>query len=181
MCELTGMEVSQRLPLRRSFGRRPKGPSWALRETGARTDRLSAGVHPETEQVIRTYAQGPGFEVTIAPLGDDGRTQIPSAGTLTGVGVLVVQQPNLFGVIEDVAPLAEAAHAAGALLVVSENPTTLGILAGPGALGADIAVGDAAGAGKRRRLRRAPRPDTWPPRAAYIRQMPGPPGGPHDR
>ena len=58
------------------------------------------------------------------------------------MGALVVQQPNFFGVIEDLAPLAAAAHAAGALLVVCQNPMTLGVLDAPGALGADIAVGD---------------------------------------
>jgi len=59
------------------------------------------------------------------------------------VGVVLVQQPNCLGVIEDLKSFADAAHAAGALLVVSVDPSTLGILEAPGRLGADIAVGDA--------------------------------------
>jgi len=54
----------------------------------------------------------------------------------------VVQQPNFLGVIEDLSALASAAHAGEALLVVMQNPMTLGVLAAPGCLGADIVVGD---------------------------------------
>jgi glycine dehydrogenase subunit 1 len=58
----------------------------------------------------------------------------------------VVQSPNHFGVVEDLAPLAEAAHRAGALLVsVCAEPVALGLLQPPGALGADIACGEGIG------------------------------------
>jgi glycine dehydrogenase subunit 1 len=55
----------------------------------------------------------------------------------------VVQSPNFFGCLEDVAGAAEAAHAAGGLAVASVNPISLALLKPPGALGADIAVGEA--------------------------------------
>ncbi len=54
-----------------------------------------------------------------------------------------MQQPNYLGVVEDLEPLADAAHAIGALLVVSVNPAALGLLEAPGRAGADIVVGDA--------------------------------------
>jgi glycine dehydrogenase subunit 1 len=60
---------------------------------------------------------------------------------------VVVQQPNFFGVVEDLSALADAAHARGALLVVSVDPIALGLLAPPGACGADIVVGEGQGLG----------------------------------
>jgi glycine dehydrogenase subunit 1 len=55
---------------------------------------------------------------------------------------VILAQPNCFGVVEDVRAHAEAAHAAGALLVVKLEPTAVGLLTAPGAQGADIVVGD---------------------------------------
>jgi len=60
---------------------------------------------------------------------------------------LVVQTPNFYGCLEDVAAAAEVAHAAGALLVVVADPVNLGVLEGPGKLGADIVVGEGQGLG----------------------------------
>jgi glycine dehydrogenase subunit 1 len=93
-------------------------------------------------EVVRTYASGPGLGIDLLPLEADGRTTVPDPAALAGAGVIAVQQPNFFGVVEDLAALAEAAHAAGALLAVSQNPMTLGVLASPGSQSADIAVGD---------------------------------------
>lgn len=57
-------------------------------------------------------------------------------------GVILVQNPNFFGCIEDFTDLANAAHEKGALLVVSCYPISLGILKTPGAMGADIVTGE---------------------------------------
>ncbi len=60
----------------------------------------------------------------------------------------MVQTPNFFGVVEDLATLAELAHARGALLVVANTePVAFGVLQSPGALGADIVVGEGLGPG----------------------------------
>ena len=55
-----------------------------------------------------------------------------------------MQQPNFFGALEDVGEAARLAHEAGALLVVVADPVSLGLLAPPGAFGADIVVGEGA-------------------------------------
>jgi len=55
---------------------------------------------------------------------------------------IIVQNPNFFGCIEDFTDLAAAAHAKGALLIVSCYPISLGILKAPGTMGADIATGE---------------------------------------
>ncbi|MHC4289381.1 MAG: aminomethyl-transferring glycine dehydrogenase subunit GcvPA [Planctomycetota bacterium] len=57
-------------------------------------------------------------------------------------GVILLQNPNFFGCIDDFTDIAEAAHAKGALLAVSCYPISLGILKTPGAMGADIVTGE---------------------------------------
>jgi glycine dehydrogenase subunit 1 len=59
----------------------------------------------------------------------------------------VIQTPNFYGCLEDVAAAAEIAHAAGALLIVGADPVNLGVLEAPGRLGADIVVGEGQGLG----------------------------------
>jgi glycine dehydrogenase subunit 1 len=143
VCELTGLDIANASMY--------DGPSataeaafMALRETRRERVVSSAGLHPETFEVMRTYAGGPGLSVEALELDAvTGRTVVASPEHLAGAGALVVQQPNFFGVIEDVGLLAEAAHSAGALLVVVHNPMTAGVLEAPGRLGADIAAGDA--------------------------------------
>ncbi len=94
-------------------------------------------------QVVETYAAGPGLEVRRAPLDPVSGSTAPLGQLSPDIGVVLVQQPNCLGVVEDLGALSQAAHAAGALLVVSVDLGTLGLLEAPGALGADIVVGDA--------------------------------------
>src|SRR5262245_17137951 len=101
---------------------------------------LAGGVDPRLAETVRTYGAGPGLPVDqlAAPDGAGGR---PSAFD-ADVAAVVVQHPNVYGVLEDVAAWAEAAHAAGARLIEVFDPTSLGVLAPPGELGADIAVAE---------------------------------------
>ena len=55
---------------------------------------------------------------------------------------MIVQYPNFFGSIEDLAEIKKIAAENGAMLIVSSNPLALGLLQSPGKLGADIVVGD---------------------------------------
>jgi len=116
----------------------------ARRLTGRKRALASLGVHPEYRRVVSTYLAGLDAQLEPLALGRDGRTE---AGPLASdVGCLVVQVPNFFGVVEDIRALAQAAHAAGALLLaVTTEPLAFGLLAPPGALGADIAVGEGIG------------------------------------
>jgi glycine dehydrogenase subunit 1 len=59
------------------------------------------------------------------------------------VAGLVLQYPNFFGCIEDLTELTDAVHAAGGLAIVGTYPVALGLLTPPGAMGADIVVGEA--------------------------------------
>ena len=143
VCELTGLEAAN-ASLYDGPSALAEAAFMALRLTQREGILASAGVHPEAVQVVETYSAGPELEVQMLPLDTaSGRTLLPSEGLPPSVGAVLVQQPNCLGVVEDLAPLAQAAHSAGALLVVSVNPGTLGVLEAPGKLGADIVVGDA--------------------------------------
>ncbi len=100
-------------------------------------------VHPEYRQTLRTYlANLPPEIVTVAH--ESGRVD-PAEITRaidSDTAAVVLQYPNFFGQLEDVAALVEAVHAAGALAIVSFDPISLGILRRPGDYGADIAVAE---------------------------------------
>jgi glycine dehydrogenase subunit 1 len=84
----------------------------------------------------------------------------------------LVQQPNFLGVIEDLSEMARAAKQLGALLVVVQNPMTLGILESPGAAGADIAAGDVQVFGNSLSFG-GPSAGYLACRQEYMRQIPG--------
>jgi glycine dehydrogenase subunit 1 len=105
---------------------------------------VSPFVHPEYRAVMRTYTQGMGLVVT----GDEADTSTGLSDLLDAdTACLVVQYPDFLGRIEDLSSLAEAAQAAGALLVVVADPIALGLLRPPGEFGADIVAGEGQGMG----------------------------------
>ncbi len=107
---------------------------------------VSEALHPEYRQVIGTYMAGLAPEgaqevLTIGYAKDSGATDMDALAGRLGddVAAVVVGYPNVFGVVEDLAALAKAAHDAGALLVTATaEPVSLGILEAPAVLGADI-------------------------------------------
>ncbi|TMC51003.1 MAG: aminomethyl-transferring glycine dehydrogenase subunit GcvPA [Chloroflexi bacterium] len=115
----------------------------AVAHTGRTRVAVSAGLHPETLQVLDTYRRGRGVTIDRIPLGD-GLTLERAARAVLGKqhAALVVAQPNFLGAIESLEPLAEAAHAAGALAVAAVDPIACAALAPPGDAGFDVAVGD---------------------------------------
>ncbi len=102
---------------------------------------LSAAIHPQYRQVVRTYSRG--MDLTL--VGDDGIEYDAQALVEMldeSTALLAVQYPDFFGRIQDWTALGEAAHEVGALFCVVVNPLALGLLKPPGAFGADIVVGD---------------------------------------
>jgi glycine dehydrogenase subunit 1 len=94
--------------------------------------------------VATTSGQGVRFEEVPCP---KGHLAVADLAKYAGedVTALVIQQPNFFGVLEDVDALTDWAHANNIMVIASVNPTSLGILKPPGewgAKGADIACGD---------------------------------------
>ena len=109
---------------------------------------LARGVNPLYRRVVATYCDGPGIRLRDVPA-PEGVLDAEAATKLVGkkTAALVIQSPNFYGCLEDVAAAAELAHAAGALLVVVADPVNLGVLEAPGRLGADIVVGEGQGLG----------------------------------
>ena len=121
-------------------------------------------VHPEYRAVVRTYTQGMGLEIREWEVGDQGVDDETAC--------LMVQYPDFLGRIEDLTPLAEAAHAAGALLIVVADPIALGLLKPPGEFGADIVVGEGQGMGAGLNFG-GPYLGFFATREEYVRKMAG--------
>ncbi len=171
VCELTGLGAAN-ASLYDGPSALAEAAFMALRLTKRESIAVSGATHPEAVQVVETYAAGPGLDVLRLPVDPEtGRTRLPLNLT-PEVGAVLVQQPNCLGAIEDLAPIAQAAHQAGALLVVSVNLGTLGVLEAPGVLGADIVVGDAQVLGNAPSYG-GPSVGFLACTAAHLRQLPG--------
>ena len=106
---------------------------------------LSGALHPHYAEVVRTMAKFTEDEIAGAPPSlaakpdDDGLIARIDENT----SCVVVQYPDIFGRLPDLAKIAEAAHEKGALLIaVNTEPVALGAVKSPGELGADIVVGE---------------------------------------
>lgn len=103
---------------------------------------LSPGLHPQYRAVVHTYERGFNTEVVGEDADLNAGPDALAALIDEDTGIVCVAYPDFFGRIYDYAKLAEAAHAKGALLAVSINPTALGLLKPPGEFGADIVTGE---------------------------------------
>jgi glycine dehydrogenase subunit 1 len=141
MCQLTGLEVAN-ASLYDGASATAEAVLMTLRATRRNRVYLSAALHPHYAQVVRTYLRALGVQIEVLPVGTDGRTEV--AAFSGDPGCVVLQYPNFFGCVEDLAPFASAVHDAGGLLVAATaEPLSLALLRSPGELGADIACGEA--------------------------------------
>ena len=101
---------------------------------------VSAGLNPKTREVLDTYALHHGIELETLPL-KDGVTDL-SVAIFEGVAGVMVQQPNVFGIVEDFTGFADICHENKALFIIDSVASDLAVLKTPGEWGADIAVGD---------------------------------------
>ena len=136
---------------------------------------LSSGLHPHYVETARTMAKFTGDDlVTRAPdlvAETDDNALIASLNGDTGC--VVVQYPDVLGRIPDLAKIAAAAQGHGALLIaVVTEPVALGLLASPGALGADIVVGEGQALGVGLQFG-GPYLGLFGCREKFVRQMPG--------
>jgi glycine dehydrogenase subunit 1 len=133
---------------------------------------LSGGLHPHYAEVVRTLAGMAGDKtISLAP---DVVAEEDIAGAIDGeTSCVVVQNPDFFGNLRDLAPIAAAAHAKGALLIaVFTEAVSLGALKSPGEMGADIVVGEGQSIGNALNFG-GPYVGLFATRARNIRQTPG--------
>jgi glycine dehydrogenase subunit 1 len=137
VCELTGLDVSNASLY---DGATALVEAVTMARIGERTRVLvSEGVDPRLIETLRTYGKGPGYEPEM--FGDsDGSGELPIVGD--DVAAVVVQHPNVLGILEPVSDLFAAAREGGAKAIQVFDPLSLGVLAPPGEVGADIAVAE---------------------------------------
>jgi glycine dehydrogenase subunit 1 len=142
VCELTGMDAAN-ASMYDQFTALAEAASLAIGQTKRSKVLVSKSVHPESRQILTTVARGQNYGVGEIGLSVDVTDLEQLKAELNkDVAAVIVQYPNFFGSIEDLAAIKELAEANGSLLIVSSNPLALGLLQTPGKLGADIVVGD---------------------------------------
>jgi len=171
ICQLTGMEVANASMY---DGSTAMAEAYVMAQRVTRRDKIivADSVHPEYRAVARTYTQHGDAEIVSVGFDDTGRV-----ASITGLddktAAVVIQSPNFFGCVEDVAAIAEQAHAVGALLiVVVTEAISLGLLKPPGACGADIVVGEGQSFGVPMSYG-GPHVGLFATREKFVRQMPG--------
>jgi glycine dehydrogenase subunit 1 len=133
---------------------------------------LSGGLHPHYAATTQTLAHAEGMEIVRQPAAVDAEAAVIAAIDAE-TACVVVQTPNVFGVATDVTAIAEAAHAAGALLiVVTTEAVSFGLLKSPGEMGADIAVAEGQSIGNALNFG-GPYVGLFAAREKLVRQMPG--------
>lgn len=148
ICQLTGMEVAN-ASMYDGATALAEAVIMAADLTKRNEVLLPSSLHPAARQVVDTYLSTLPMEATVVTHdAQTGQAAVAMVDRITDqTACVVVQQPNFFGVIEDLQTVADAAHAKGALLVVSVDPMALGLLETPGACGADIVVAEGQGLG----------------------------------
>jgi glycine dehydrogenase subunit 1 len=144
MAELTGMDISNASMY---DGTTATAEAMMMAVAAGKKQNMvlvSAGLNPKTRKVLDTYALHQGIELETIPL-KDGVTDLSMLKSQLangGVAGAIVQQPNVYGIVEDFTGFAEACHEQKALFVMNSVIADLAVLKTPGEWGADIAVGD---------------------------------------
>jgi glycine dehydrogenase subunit 1 len=132
---------------------------------------LSGGLHPHYAETVETVAGLSGV-LARAPV-TPGKAEDIAALIDGDTACVVVQSPDVFGLIRNLRPIAEAAHAKGALLIaVVTEAVSLGLLESPGAQGADIVACEGQSIGNGLNFG-GPYVGLFAAREKFLRQMPG--------
>ena len=171
VANLTAMEVANASMYDGSTGT-AEAVLMAHRITRRRKAVLSGGLHPHYADVVATLTRMANDEVvTLAP--DVRGSEDLAAAIDDSVSCVVVQSPDVFGNLRDLSPVAEAAHRHGALVIaVFTEAVSLGLVTPPGAMGADIVVGEGQSIGNALSFG-GPYVGLFATRQKFVRQMPG--------
>ncbi|HWR39650.1 MAG TPA: aminomethyl-transferring glycine dehydrogenase subunit GcvPA [Patescibacteria group bacterium] len=147
ICTLTGMDVAN-ASMYDGGTAMAEAAMMACGATGRSRLLVARSVHPHYRTILGTY--GRDRDYTMEAVGQaDGRLDLSDLDSRldNSVAAVIVQNPNFFGCVEDLAEIAARVHAQGGLLIVSADPISLGLLASPGSCGADIVTGEGQGLG----------------------------------
>jgi glycine dehydrogenase subunit 1 len=172
ICELTGMEVANASMYDGSTAA-AEAVMMAVRLTGRNSVAVARSVHPEYREVLATYVHHQELPISTVPFQENGRLDLNQFEKLLTpqTACVLIQSPNFFGTIEDVAGIANLAHKNGALLVVAiAEALSLGIVEPPRQ--ADIVALEAQSFGVPLGFG-GPYCGVIAAREQYVRQMPG--------
>ncbi len=168
---LTGMEVANASMYDGSTAT-AEAVLMAHRLTGRRKALLSGGLHPQYAEVVRTISRLAEDSVVDMPADARGAEDLLAQIDDT-LSCVVVQTPDFFGNLRDLTQIADACHRHGALLIaVFTEAVSLGLLTPPGAMGADIVVGEGQSIGNSLNFG-GPYVGLFATRQSFLRQMPG--------
>ena len=171
VANLTGMPVAN-ASLYDGSTAMAEGVLMATRVTRRNKAVISGGVHPHYVRATETVVHAVGVETRVLPAAVDAEADV-IAQIGPDTACVVVQTPNVFGTATDVSKIAEAAHAAGALLiVVVTEAVSMGLLKSPGEMGADIFAGEGQSIGNALNYG-GPYVGLFATRDKLVRQMPG--------
>ena len=163
ICQLTGMDVANAGMYDGSTSL-AEAALMACRVTRKNKVAILDSTSPLYTEVLDTYVQAPGIALELV--------RAHNISLEEDTACLIVQQPNFFGYLEDMQTLSNIAHDAGALLVVSVDPVSLGMFNPPSEYGADIVVAEGQGIGVPMSYG-GPYVGIFACRQEFVRQMPG--------
>jgi glycine cleavage system P protein (glycine dehydrogenase) subunit 1 len=167
---LTGMEVANASMYDGSTAT-AEAMLMAHRLTGRNRAILSGNLHPHYADTVKTIA-GLANQIVVAPP-QPGREEDFAALVDDNTSCVVVQNPDVFGFIRYLKPVAKLAHDKGALLIaVVTEAVSLGLIEPPGAMGADIVAGEGQSLGNGLNFG-GPYVGLFASREKFVRQMPG--------
>jgi glycine dehydrogenase subunit 1 len=171
VARLTGMDIANASMYDGSTGA-AEAVLMAHRVTRKKKAVLSGNLHPHYADVIQTLSHHGGAEVAALAAAPKGAEDVVS-NIDAATSCVVVQYPDVFGHIRDLQPIADAAHTAGALLIVVVTEiVSLGLLKSPGEMGADIVVAEGQSIGNGLSFG-GPYVGLFAVREKLVRQMPG--------
>jgi len=142
ICNLTGMDVTN-ASMYDGATACGEAAVMAADATRRNTVVVSATVHPEVRKVLKSYLKLRDIDLVEVDMAD-GVTDIDKLKSVVGKDTagVIIQNPNFFGIIEDMTEVEKITHENKGLLINYVDPISLGILKSPGELGADIVVGE---------------------------------------
>lgn len=173
ICQLTGMDVAN-ASLYEGGSAVAEAALMAMGATMRHGQVVIAGsVHPHYRKTLATYMANLDPKVVTVPTPDGILRPDDLAAVLNDqTACVIVQHPNFFGCLEDMAALSQLTHKAGALFVASVDLMSLGLLKRPGDYGADIVVAEGQGLGTPLQFG-GPYLGVLACKEAFMRKMPG--------
>lgn len=172
ICALTGMDVAN-ASMYDGASAAAEAALMAVDVSGRDRLLVPRTVSPDGRETVRTYLSGRGYGLDEIDVAEGLLAPQRLAEALTDRhAAVIVGYPNFFGVVEDLAGLVRVAHERGVLVIAYCDPIALGLFESPGALGADIVVGDGQALGNPMNFG-GPSFGFFAAREAFLRRMPG--------